>query len=192
MPDAALSRSPASDRPIPGLIELFLGFLTIALTAFGGALPLARRILVERRGWLDDAEFTEMLSLCQFLPGPNIGNLSIATGARFRGVAGAAAAFLGLTLVPFLLMIACGALYDRYGAVGPFRHAFAGIAAVAAGLIIAMVAKLAHPVLRRAPRHGILIILMGFVAVGCLRWPLLAVLAVLAPLSMLSVPGRSG
>jgi chromate transporter len=186
--DAAPSRTTAPARPAPKLIELYVGFMTIALSAFGGALPLARRVLVEQKGWLTDTEFTETLALCQFLPGPNIGNLSIATGARFGGAAGSAAAFLGLTSIPFALMVISGALYDRYGAVGPFRHAFTGIAAAAAGLIIAMVMKLSRPVFDRAPRHGAIIILLGFVTVGCLRWPLLAVLVVLAPISILALP----
>src|SRR5258708_23136533 len=92
-------------RPHPGLPELFLGFLSIALSGFGGTLVFARRILVERRRWLTDREFTETLSLCQFLPGPNICNMSVRVGARFQGALGSIVALLGLTLVPFLIVV---------------------------------------------------------------------------------------
>ena len=74
---------------------LFLCFLEMGLSGFGGVLPWARRGLVEKRGWLTEQEFAEVLSLGQFLPGPNIGNMSIIIGSRFAGWRGAVAAFCG-------------------------------------------------------------------------------------------------
>ena len=82
------SELPWRDRPTLG--TLFLGFLGIGLAGFGGVLPLARRMIVEQRRWLTAEAFTEVLSLCQFLPGGNAINLSMAVGLEFRGVAGAA------------------------------------------------------------------------------------------------------
>ncbi|HEY5329324.1 MAG TPA: chromate transporter, partial [Acidobacteriaceae bacterium] len=64
-------------QPPPTVSALFLGFLTTGVCGFGGVLPWARRSLVERRRWLTAAEFTEVLSLCQFLPGGNVVNLSV-------------------------------------------------------------------------------------------------------------------
>ena len=55
---------------------------------FGGVLPWARRMLVEQRRWLTAEEFTEVLSLGQFLPGGNIVNMSVVIGQRFHGVPG--------------------------------------------------------------------------------------------------------
>ena len=81
----------ASPRRI-GLAELFTGFLSLGLMSFGGALPFARRTIVDERKWLSADEFTDLLGLCQFLPGGNVINLSVAVGMRFRGVAGAFAA----------------------------------------------------------------------------------------------------
>ena len=60
----------------------------LGLTAFGGALPLARRMVVEAPLAVG-AEFTDLLGLCQFLPGGNIINLSVALGMKFRGPRGA-------------------------------------------------------------------------------------------------------
>jgi len=81
--------------------------------SFGGALPLARRALVEQRRWLSADEFTDLLGLCQFLPGGNVINLSVAMGMRFRGVPGALAGLLGLMAGPSLVVIGLGVLYEH-------------------------------------------------------------------------------
>jgi len=77
---------PNADPPTIG--ALFAGFFSIGICGFGGVLPWARRMIVEQRRWLTAAEFTDLLALCQFLPGPNIINLSVALGSRFRGPRG--------------------------------------------------------------------------------------------------------
>lgn len=77
---AGMPRAPA----LPSLLALFLGFLSVGMYGFGGVLPWARRMVVEQRRWLTAAEFADLLGLCQFLPGGNIMNLTVAVGARFR------------------------------------------------------------------------------------------------------------
>src|ERR1700692_4618911 len=89
----------------PTALQLFNGFLTLGLTGFGGVLPMSHRMLVEKRRWLSDAEFTDLLGLCQFLPGVNIINLSRAVGLQFRGIRGALAAIVGLIAGPSLILI---------------------------------------------------------------------------------------
>ena len=81
----------AGAAPPPTVGGLFRGFLSLGLMGFGGVLPLARHMLVEERRWLNGAEFSDLLGLCQFLPGGNVVNLSVAVGLRFRGVPGALA-----------------------------------------------------------------------------------------------------
>ncbi len=176
--------SPTAPTPTPNLAQLFLGFAQISMSAFGGALPWARRVLVEDRAWLDSDDFTDTLALCQFLPGPNIINLSIAVGSRFRGPLGALCAFLGLMGAPVVLAIGLGALYGRYGQLEALRGMFAALGAAAAGLVITTAAKMAVPIVKRQPIVGIPVIAAGFVMAGLLRWPLPLVLAVLAPLSV--------
>ncbi|HQR04585.1 MAG: chromate transporter [Proteobacteria bacterium] len=179
----------------PTLPQLYLAFQAISLRAFGGALPWARRELVDRRRWLADGEFADLLALCQFLPGPNIGNLSILVGHRFGGAAGALAAMLGLLMVPVAIIIGLGILYDRYGELPMLARALSGIAAVAAGLIADMALRLGRPLWQRQALPGqrtrhlasTTMLLATFVAVGILRLPLLPVMAVLAPLSILLV-----
>jgi len=181
-----MSDSAASSRSAnpPELSELFLGFLAISLSGFGGVLPWARRMLVERRQWLNEREFAEVLALCQFLPGPNIVNMAVIVGSRFRGVAGALSAFVGLVGVPLVIMMVCGALYARYGELETLRGALAGLAAGAAGLLVAMAAKMALPLIREGQAAPLLFAVAGFIAVGLLRLPLYWVVLMLAPLSI--------
>jgi chromate transporter len=174
---------PANSKT-PDLSQLFLGFLAISLSGFGGVLPWARRMLVEQRGWLSEQEFAAALALCQFLPGPNIVNLSVIVGSRFRGIAGALAAFAGLVGVPLLIMMTCGALYARYGELEALRSTLAGLAAGAAGLLVAMAAKMAAPLLREREIWAIAFALLAFLSVGLLRVPLYWAVLVLAPLSV--------
>jgi len=171
-------------NPPPGLTQLFLGFLSVAVVAFGGVLPIARRALVERLRWITPDEFTELVGLSQFLPGPNIINLSVVVGARFRGPAGAVAAFLGLTLVPAIGVIGAGVLFSRYADVRAISDMLAGMAAAAAGLLIAMGVRMAEPLWRQPRAHAILVAIAAFVAIAVLRLPLPIVMVILAPISV--------
>ncbi|MFM0737018.1 chromate transporter [Paraburkholderia xenovorans] len=173
--------TPAAASP-PTLREIFGGFLGLGLISFGGALPLARRALVEQRRWLTGAEFTDLLGLCQFLPGGNVINLSVAIGMRFRGVPGALAGLLGLIAGPSLVVIGLGVLYEHTQNDPHVRHLFAGLAAAAAGLLISMAVKILLP-LRNKPMAA-LVAVLGFIAIAILRFPLLPTMLVLTPLSI--------
>ncbi|AUT63433.1 chromate transporter [Paraburkholderia terrae] len=168
--------------PAPTTREIFMGFLGLGLTSFGGALPLARRTIVDQHRWLTAAEFTDLLGLCQFLPGGNVINLSVALGMRFRGLRGALAGILGLIAGPSLVVIALGVLYEHTQNDPHIKHLFAGLAASAAGLLVAMAVKILMP-LRHDPRAAA-IAALGFVAIALLRFPLLPTMLVLTPLSI--------
>ncbi len=124
-----------------------------------------------------------MLALCQFLPGPNIVNISIATGARFRGVPGSLACLLGLLAAPMAIVIALGGIYEQYGHIPVVARGFGGLAAAASGLVVAMAVKVAAPLQRH--RAGIAIALAAFVAIALVRLPLLPTMLVMAPVSIL-------
>src|SRR5690554_8048385 len=96
-----------------GPAEVFFAFLKLGLTSFGGPiahLAYFRTEVVERRRWLSDEQFGQLLALCQFLPGPASSQLGFALGMLRAGWAGACAAFLAFTLPSALLMLAL-ALY---------------------------------------------------------------------------------
>ena len=170
-------------QPPPTVSALFLGFLTTGVCGFGGVLPWARRSLVERRRWLTAAEFTEVLSLCQFLPGCNVVNLSVAVGARFRGLRGAVAAFAGLMAAPMVIVILLGLAYARLDQVAAVRHLFTGLSPAAAALVLATALRIAAPL--RARPVGVAVAAVTFVAIAVLRLPLPLVIAVLAPVGIL-------
>ena len=125
--------APAPVGAAPTTGALFRAFLALGLMGFGGVLPLARHVLVEERRWLGADEFADLLGLCQFLPGGNVVNLSVAVGLRFRGVPGALAALAGLLAAPSVVVVLLGTVYDRFADHPEVRHAFAGLAAAAAG-----------------------------------------------------------
>lgn len=168
--------------PVPGCSELFFSFLGVGLTSFGGVMPFARRMLVERRRWMTEREFTETLGLGQVLPGPNVVNLSIMIGARFRGPAGAVAAFSGLMLAPLAIILMLAVFYGEYGHLPAVQRFFAGTAAATAGLVVAM----GMTMLAKQPRipRVLGITALAFAGSGLLGLPLVGVLAVLAPLSI--------
>lgn len=177
--------------PRPSLLDLYLCFQGIALRSFGGVLPWTRRALVEERQWLSAEEFNDLLGLCQFLPGPNVGNLTIVVGSRFQGIPGAIAALLGLTAIPVAIVIGLGALYQQYGQIPVVRGIIDGTAAAAAGLIGGMALKMAKPLQTSHSLRGLLFLALSFIGVGILRWPLAEVMLVLAPLSILAAKAAS-
>ncbi len=182
-PCAAPPGTRPSDAGPPGSRALFLAFLATGVTAFGGALPMLRRMIVERRRWLTAAEFTELLALCQFLPGPNAVNLTVAVGARFRGVAGALAALAGLLAAPMAIVMGLGSAYARYGTLPLVQQAFIGLAAAAAGLILATACKIAWPLRSRPIDVGIAA--AAFAAIALARLPLLPTMLTLVPMALL-------
>jgi chromate transporter len=66
------------------LAALFIAFLKVSLCSFGGGLVWPRRIAVEQRRWIKEEEFADILSLCQFMPGPNVVGLAVCVGAKLR------------------------------------------------------------------------------------------------------------
>jgi len=93
------------------LLAVFAAFLKLGLMSFGGPiahLGYLRTEFVERRKWLDDAAYADLVALCQFLPGPASSQVGIALGALRAGLPGAVAAWIGFTLPSALIMIAFG------------------------------------------------------------------------------------
>src|SRR5437588_9676101 len=122
-PDSQPAAVPAPDIPIlsppnrPGLAELFLAFAKMSLAGFGGVLVWARRGIVDQHRWMTADEFNETFALCHFLPGPNVVNLSVVFGSRFRGVLGGVAAFAGLVGPPVVIVTILAGLYARFGEI---------------------------------------------------------------------------
>tara|TARA_R110002050_G_scaffold269917_2_gene412693 strand:- start:234268 stop:235464 length:1197 start_codon:yes stop_codon:yes gene_type:complete len=88
--------------------EVFIAFLKLGLTSFGGPvahLAYFRKELVERRHWVSESQFSQLLAICQFLPGPASSQLGFSLGLTRAGWLGALAAFLAFTLPSALLLM---------------------------------------------------------------------------------------
>jgi chromate transporter len=170
--------------PPRSLTELFLGFLSIGARSFGGVMPWAHRVMVEERRWVTPADFTETIGLCQFLPGPNIGNASIVLGKRWFGAAGSLVAFLGLMALPFVWVLLIFALYSDYASNPAVRAVVIGVGAAGAGLFMGTAVKLGRALVRR-PTALVLIAAM-FLCIAVARISLLMVLPIALFIALLA------
>lgn len=161
-----------------------MAFAKMSLAGFGGVLVWARRGLVEQHRWMTADEFNETFALCHFLPGPNVVNLSMVFGARLRGIAGGIAAFAGLLAPPMLIMTVLAALYARYGEIDALRRILAGVSCAAVGLLIAVMLRMAMPLVKRRDLAALIFLLAVFIAIGVARLPLQLVLLVAVPASL--------
>jgi chromate transporter len=164
------------------LAALFGEFLRASLCGLGGGPVWVRHGVVERRRWLNDAEFAEILSLCQFMPGPNVVGIAVCIGERLRGGAGALAALGGFLVIPWIVGFAAGTLLLEYAHLALLRHVLGGVSAAAAGLLIATGIKLLLPYRRRPEALLFAALAFGLMLFG--KLPLIAVLFSLAPLSI--------
>jgi chromate transporter len=169
---------------LPTLSELFRAFVVVSISGFGGALPWARRMIVEQKHWMTAEEFNEAFALSQFLPGPNVVNFSVVFGSRFGGAPGAAVALAGLMGPPLIIVTVLAFLYARFGDVEVLSRILIGIAAAATGLLIAVVAKMAAPLFRKRWDWAPLIAITAFIGVAIMQWPLPWVFVGLAPVSI--------
>jgi chromate transporter len=167
------------------LRDLFVTFTTLALQGFGGVLAVAQRVLCEQKGWLSNAEFVEMLSTAQILPGPNVCNLSLFIGQRFFGWRGAFAALAGMTAVPLLIVLLLAALFTHAADHAAVAGALRALGAVAAGMIAGTTLKLAAS-LKDNPMGRAVTWALGvgaFMSIIALHLRLLVVLLALGPLA---------
>jgi chromate transporter len=179
MTEAARQR----ERAVP-LAALFSGFLTVSLCGVGGVsgVVLARRLAVENRRWISDREFADIVSLCQFMPGPNIVGIAVCVGARMRGLIGTMAALAGFLIIPWSLGFAAGLLCLEYAQLPVLRNVLGGIAATASGLLIATGIRLLMP--HRQRPAALLFAGIAFGLITFVKLPLLVVLFSLVPLSI--------
>ncbi|WP_250516655.1 chromate transporter [Caballeronia sp. INDeC2] len=188
--DASSSEANTSGvPPVPTSFALFRAFFFIGLTGFGGVLPWARRMLVERLGWLTNREFAELLPLAQLLPGPNVANIATVLGRQYQGAKGAIVAVFALYLAPTIITIGVGYAYARWGHAPITAHLFAGLMPAATGLVIATVLKLVTSLPRSMA--SIVLVAATFIGIALMKIPLLIVLAVLGPLGTIAMLRRA-
>ena len=186
-PDSPPAAIAAPDTPTPappGLVALLTAFAKISLAGFGGVLVWARRGIVDQHKWMTADEFNKTFALCHFLPGPNIVNLSVVFGSRFRGGPGSIAAFAGLLGPPVVVVTILAALYAHFGEIDALRRILAGVSCAAVGLLMSAAFRMMMPLIKRRDLVGLVLLLAVFTAIGLMRLPLPAVLLVAIPLSI--------
>ncbi len=139
LPTAAVAMTEPAEVSI---LQIFLEFLIIGATSFGGVVPYLRGSLVTKRHWIDDKEFVEMLSISQSLPGLNATNMAVLVGEKLRGAMGSIAGILGICLPGGVLMFVVGIFYHIHGDHVWITAALKGVAAAAVGLILSTVVGL--------------------------------------------------
>ena len=117
---------------------LFLSFLKIGVTGFGGGLAVLthiRSVVVQERRWITEHDFVEALALGQSLPGTSAGNAVTYIGFRMRGWRGASVSLAGFILPSMLMMIVLAIFYDRFRALPNTDQLFHGFNAAVVALI---------------------------------------------------------
>lgn len=181
--DSGLAPGVSEKPPRLGPLQLFISFSLLTMSGFGGVLPFAYRMLVEKKRWMDKAEFAELFALSQMLPGPPIIHMAQVFGHRDSGWRGGAAAVAGLVALPTVFMMLLGLAYEEFGEVQAFRKALAGMSAAAVALIIVMAIRISSAVPRRT--RPWLVVAAAFVCLGVARLPFIMVILLLTPLSVL-------
>lgn len=172
--------------PSPKIVPLraiFAVFFRIGAFSFGGGLvSWIHRETVGKRGWLTNAQFLSGMALGQVLPGANVSNVAIYVGQTLRGPVGAAVALVAVLTGPFFAVIALASVYDQAIRIPGFHTAMDGIAATAVGMILRLGFVGAEHGCRKLPQAAVA--LAVFIAIGILRWPLVPVILVMAPVSV--------
>ena len=203
-PARVRARGPRSrEQPAGTAAEVFRVFLRLGLTSFGG--PVAhigyyRAELVERRKWLDEHAFGDIVALCQFLPGPASSQTGFSIGILRAGLPGGFAAWLGFTLPSALAMILFGYGVTRFGDLSgaAWLHGLKIVAvAVVAQAVWGMARSLAPDKERATVAVGAAILALAvpsalgqvgaIVAGGLIGWGLLADRAAARPSAPLAV-----
>jgi chromate transporter len=121
----------------PSLTQLFLAFLKLGVTAFGGPamVPYIGKLAVEQRRWLDANTFRDGIALCQTIPGATAMQTAAYVGFRARGVSGAAVSFIGFGLPAFVLMVGLSAFYARSHNLVPVISVFNGLQTIVVAIV---------------------------------------------------------
>lgn len=169
--------------PAVGLARIFGAFMWLGCTSFGGGTAgyLYREMVVKRR-WIDEPTFLSDLALGQAIPGSIGIKLTVQTGQRLHGAAGAVAALVGLLSLPFAIVLTLGAVYAGFGEHRIVHAMLDGVAAAVIGLTFATGL---HSMKQSRPGPtGLMLAAATVLGVGVMRWPMLPVIAVLAPLGI--------
>jgi chromate transporter len=175
--------------PDISLQKLFLAFLRLGATAYGGPAIMAylRQECVGKRQWLTEQDFKEGMALCHTIPGATMMQMATYLGYRLRQLPGAVVAAVGFVLPAFLLMTGLSAAYFAFGDLPLVRALFHGLAAIVVAIILNACVSLTRTAVHGWP--GLLLVALAFTALA-LRVNLLLVLLGAALLALILFRGE--
>ncbi len=159
-PDLRADEGRDTARARGSVLEVFFAFLQLGLTSFGGPvahLGYFRAAFVERRGWLDDRSYSDLVALCQFLPGPASSQVGIALGLGRAGWGGAIAAWIGFTLPSAVALVLFAAGVAQWSALSQ-SGAVHGLKVVAVAVVAQAVWGMARTLCPDRLRAGVAIV----------------------------------
>lgn len=152
----------------PSHFTLFVSFLCLGITAFGGPAMVAyiRRLAVQEKGWLSDTSFSRGIALCQTIPGATAMQAAAYAGLRAGGSWGAVVAYVGFGMPAFFLMVVLSAVYQQ-------THDLPRIVALFTGLQVVVVALIGNATISFGRSYVkiwqdllLLLLVAGFLALG--------------------------
>ena len=141
--------------------QVFLQFLWLGCISFGGPaahIGYFQRTFVTRLGWLSQAEFAQLLALCQLLPGPASSQLGFAIGRHRAGLGGALAAFAGFTLPSFLLLLVAAVGMGQLGNNLWLDAALHGLKLLALVVVADAVLTMSRQFCKTALQQGVMVV----------------------------------
>ena len=142
-------------------LKLFLKFCKIGAFTFGGGyamIPLIRREIAQREGWIEDKDILDILAVSESTPGPIAVNTATFVGYRVAGPLGAAAATVGVVLPSFVIIFALSFVLRQFEELPAVRYAFWGIRVAVVALVLSALVSMA----KECPRN----VMSYFLAAG--------------------------
>lgn len=164
-------------------IKLFVTFAALGLRGFGGVMPYVHASLVEKKKWLTNEEFSELIVIGQILPGANVTNFAAMFGYRKCGWQGSLAAVLGILIPPFLVLLVIYNFFKIYAELAVIKAALKGMLAVASALVLVTAAKLVLAQTRRVVT--ILLSILCVTLSGYFKLPLFYIILIIFPIALL-------
>lgn len=142
------------------LRELFLSFLRIGFTAFGGPAMVAyiRELTVDKKQWLDGKAFQEGVALAQAVPGATAMQMAAYVGLKTRGILGGIASYLGFGLPAFILMLILSVFYEKTHSTQTVISIFEGLQVIVVAIVANAALSFAKPIIRSIGEIAIAVI----------------------------------
>jgi chromate transporter len=166
------------------LMALFLSFLKLGMTSFGGGIAgWTHREMVDVRGWMTDDKFLKVLTIAQVLPGANPVNMAVYIGVQLRGYPGALVAMLGMVAMPFFFILFLAYTYRLISDYPPAQAVFLGLACVGIASMVLVTFKTSKRL--RGNYLQIAIAAFIFLAIVVFSLPMVWVVLFATPISIL-------